>query len=60
MTRLRRVNLGKKPEWPELEINLLVLITKMRNNGFAILPSLAWLKALELVKDEKYNIPNRQ
>ena len=30
----------------------------MRNNGLASLPSLMWLEALELVKDEKYNIPN--
>ena len=32
----------------------------VRNNGLAILPSLVRLKALELVKDEKYNIPEEQ
>ena len=56
MPRLKRANRGKKAAWPELEIDLLEWITEKRNNGLAILPSLVRLKALELAKDEKYNI----
>ena len=57
MPRLKRVNRGKKAAWLELEIDLLAWITEKRNNGIAILPSLVRLKALDLAKDEKYNIP---
>ena len=60
MPRLKRANRGKKAAWPELEIDLLAWITEKRNNGLAILPSLVRLKALELAKDEKYNIPEGQ
>ena len=60
MPRLRCANHGKKAAWLELEIDLLAWITEKRNNGLAILPSLVWLKALELAKDEKYNIPEGQ
>ncbi len=48
---------GEKAAWPELETGLFAWITKKRNNGLAILPSIVRLKALELAKDEKYNIP---
>lgn len=54
---LRRANRGKKAAWPGLETDLLGWITKKRNNGLAILPSLVRLKALETAKDEKYRIP---
>ena len=57
MPRLKRANRGKKASWPELEIDLLAWITEKRNNGLAILPSIVRLKALDLAKDEKYNIP---
>ena len=57
MPRLKRVNCGKKAPWPELEIDLLAWITEKRNNDLAILPSIVRLKALDLAKDEKYNIP---
>lgn len=57
MPRLKRANRGKKAAWPELEIDLLAWITEKRNNGLAILPSIVRLKALDLAKDEKYNIP---
>ena len=57
MPRLKRANHGKKAAWSELEVNLLSWITEKRNNGLAILPSLVQLKALELAKDEKYDIP---
>ena len=57
MPWLKRANRGKRAAWPELEINLLAWITEKRNNGLAILPSLVRLKALELVKDETFNIP---
>ena len=57
MSRLKRANHGKKAAWPELEIDLLAWITEKRNNGLAILPSIVRLKALDLAKDEKYNIP---
>ena len=60
MPRLKRVNRGKKSARPELEIDLLVWIIEKRNNGIAILPSLVRLKALELAKDKKYNIPEGQ
>lgn len=60
MPRLKRANRGKKAAWPELEIDLLAWITEKRNNGLAILPSLVRLKALELAKDEKYNITEGQ
>lgn len=60
MPRLKRANRGKRAAWPELEIDLLAWITEKRNNGLAILPSLVRLKALELAKDEKYNIPEGQ
>ena len=50
----------KKAAWPELEIDLLTWITEKRNNGLAILPSLVRLKAIELAKDKKYNIPEGQ
>ena len=60
MPRLKRANRGKKAAWPELEIDLLAWITEKRNNGLAILPSLVRLKALELVKEEKYRIPEGQ
>ena len=58
MLRLKRANRRKKAAaWPEFEIDLLAWITEKRNNGLATLPSLVRLKALELAKDEKYNIP---
>lgn len=60
MPWLKRGNRGKKAAWSELVIDLLVWITEKRNNGLAILPSLVRLKALELAKDEKYNIPEGQ
>lgn len=60
MPRLKRANRGKKAAWPELEIDLLAWITEKRNNGLAMLPSLVRLKALELAKEEKYNIPEGQ
>ena len=60
MPRLKRANRGKKAAWPELEIDLLAWITEKRNNGLAILPSIVRLKALELAKDEKYNITEGQ
>jgi len=60
MPQLKRANRGKRAAWPELEIDLLTWITEKRNNGLAILPSLVRLKALELAKDEKYNIPEGQ
>lgn len=60
MPRLKRANHGKKAASPELEVNLLAWITEKRNNGLAILPYLVHLKALELVKDKKYNIPDKQ
>ena len=57
MARLKRANRGKTAAWPELEINLLSWITEKRKNGLAILPSLVRLKALELAKQKKYQIP---
>ena len=40
MPRLKLANRGKKAVWPELEVDLLAWITKKRNNGLAILPSI--------------------
>ena len=60
MPRLKCANRGKKAAWPGLKINLLEWIMETRNNGLAILPSLVRLKALEMVKDEKYGIPAGQ
>ena len=57
MPRLKRANRGKTAAWPELEVDLLSWITEKRNNGLAILPSLVRLKALELAKHRKYQIP---
>ena len=51
---------GCKAAWPELEVYFLAWIQEKRNNGFTILPSLILLKALDLPKKEKYNIPARQ
>lgn len=55
--RLKRANRGKKAAWPELEKDLHAWFTEKRNNCLAILPSLVCLKALDLAKDKKYNIP---
>ena len=60
MPWIKRANRGKKAARPELEIDLLAWITEKRNNGIAILPFLARLKAIELAKDKKYNIPEGQ
>ena len=57
MPRLKRANRGKKAAWPELEVDLLAWITEKRNNSLAILPSIVRLKALELAKNKKYEIP---
>ena len=57
MPRLKRANRGKTAAWLELEVDLLSWITEKRNNGLAILPSLVTLKALELAKHKKYQIP---
>ena len=59
MPRLKRANHRKKAAWPELEVDLLAWITEKKNNGLAILPSIARLKALELAKNDKYRIPER-
>ena len=56
---MKRANRGKTAAWPELEIDLLSGITQKGNNGLAILPSLLRLKALELAKHKKYQIPER-
>jgi len=57
MPWLKRANRGKKAAWPELETDLLAWITKKRKNGLAIFLFIVRLKALELSKDVKYNIP---
>ena len=58
MPRLKRANHGKKAERPELEVNLLEWIIKIRHNSLSILPSLVRLKALELAKNKKCSIPD--
>ena len=57
MPQLKHANRGKKAAWPELEVDLLSWIMEKRNNRLPILPSLVRLKALELAKHEKYQIP---
>ena len=57
MPRLQRADRGRKAAWPRLEQDLMAWITEKRNNGLAILPAMVRLKALEISKDAKYEIP---
>ena len=57
MLRLQRADRGRKAAWPRLEQDLMAWITEKQNNGLAILPAMVRLKALEISKDAKYEIP---
>lgn len=60
MPRLQRADRGRKAAWPRLEQDLMAWITEKRNNGLAILPAVVRLKAFEISKDPKYEIPAGQ
>lgn len=60
MPRLQRADRGRKAAWPRLAQDLMAWITEKRNNGLAILPAMVRLKAFEISKDRKYQIPAGQ